>query len=406
MSRLPGWVVVFVIAVGRGSPAGAGTDALPWSALSLLPMIGQDGGLGGRWTSVAFAASTLGTTANPAALLSRPGARTEIRYRVGYAVPRAGERLDRDTTQGLEAWAVAFSGMGSGLALFYHRPLDDGTVRVRPEEPRPVGRLWAEQTDERVRWSEWGLSLAIRLQEDFVVGFGVARSTLSATGETRMAAAVPTDARQWRLRQDARDRAWHWTLGAQWAVYPHVVFGIAYHWLPTFDMPVEVETTRLDGSAQTETNVLRMAFPHALALGLHVVQGRWTVAVEGWRWKTGRLNEGPDLYLQLGPSERLAYEAHWDWRLSVAYDALGRKPRVIPHVGLWYRPALRPAWTGPEDAPLRDLFTSVWPPDRARWHGTAGLTLRWDALDLSAAYVHGPYVRDLRIAASFTAVWH
>lgn len=391
---------MFVIVAGRGFPAGAGIDVLPWSAMSLLPMVGQDGDLGGRWTSVAFAVSPLGTTANPAVLLSRPGARTELRYRVGYAVPRTGERLDRDTTQGLEAWALALGGMGSGLALFYHRPLDDETVRVRPEGLGPVGRLWAEQTDVRVRWSEWGLGLAVRLEADFVVGVSAARSTLSATGETRMTAARPTDARRWRLRQDARDRAWHWVLGAQWAVEPHVVVGIAYHWLPAFTLPVEVETTEPDGSARTETADLRVAFPNALTLGLHVVQGRWNVAVEGWRWKTGRLNEGPDLYLQLGASERLVYDTRWDWRVSVAYDALWRKLRVVPQVGLWYRPALRPVWTGPDEAPLRELFRSVWPLDRARWHGTAGLTLRRGALSLSVAYVHGPYVRDLRIAVS------
>ncbi len=399
MRRLLVWGIAFIV-LGGGSLAEAGTDVLPWSAMSLLPMVGHDGSLGGRWTSVAFAVSPLGATANPAVLLSRPGARTELRYRVGYAIARPGERLDRDTTQGLEAWALALGGVGSGLALFYHRPLDDGTARVRPEGPGPVGRLWAEQTDGQVRWSEWGLGLAVRLQEDFVVGFSAARSTLSATGETQTAAALPTDARRWRLRQDARDRAWHWALGAQWAVEPHVVFGIAYHWMPAFDLPVTVETTTPDGSTRAETAALRVAFPDALTLGLHVVQGRWTVAVEGWRWKTGRLNEGPDLYLQLGASERLVYETRWDWRVSVAYDAPWRKLRVVPQVGLWHRPALRPVWTGPEATPLRDLFTSVWPPDRARWHGTAGLTLRWRALSLSAAYVHGPYVRDLRVAAS------
>ncbi len=400
MRRFLTWSIVFGIVLGTGTPAGAGTDVLPWSAMSLLPMIGHDGGLGGRWTSVAFAVSPLGVTANPAVLLSRLGARTDLRYRVGYAIPRAGERLDRDTTQGLEAWALAFGGRGSGLALFYHRPLDDGAARARPESPGPVGRFWAEQTDGQVRWSEWGLGLAVHLQEDFVVGFSAARSTLWVTGETQTEAARPTDTRRWRLRQDARDRAWHWALGAQWTVEPHVVFGIVYHWLPTFEVPVGVDTTAPDGSTQTETVALRVAFPHALALGLHVVQGRWNVAVEGWRWKTGRLNEGPDLYLQLGTSERLVYETRWDWRVSLAYDTLWQKFRVVPQVGLWYRPGLRPVWTGPDEAPLRDLFMAVWPPDRLRWHGTAGLTLRRSVLSLSVAYVHGPYVRDLRITVA------
>lgn len=380
--------------------AGATTDAPPWATVARLPLLGYDGGLGGRWTSVAFSVAPSGAVTNPATILSLPGTRLELQYHVSYGVPRLDEQFTRDVTWGLSAWGLRIGGRDAGLTLYYQRFLDVAWAWTRPETPWTDGRrIWFEQVEWRTRWSRWGLAVALRLQEDFVIGGGVARDALSVTTRARTGARGAGDL-TWDVTQDAQDTAWGWVVGAQWAVYPHVVLGFAYHWLPRFSTPVRVTAVRRETPPESVTLPLPVAFPDGFAFGLHVIQGRWAIAVEAWRWKGGGLNDSPDLYLYTSPpGERLAYTARWDGRLSIAYDVRRGRLQVTPQAGLWYRPALRPTWSGPPETPDRDLMAHVWPPDRNRWHWTIGLGIRLGtALDVTAGYVHGPYARDLRVS--------
>ncbi len=390
-----GWLCIYGV-VGWVSVVHGATDLTPWGEMSYLPALGWDGVLGGRWTSVAYALDPLAVPANPATMLSRPGPRLGVRYQQWFAMQQYNEVWLQDSFGGLAEWAVQLNGTGFGISVFRHRPFWQRAEWTRTSFSLPGGgSLWEENIQWTGTWSRTGVAMAMRLQEDFVVGGQILRDQWTTDGSLQTRTTVNGERWTFQYRADARD--WSGSVGVQWWLSPQVVFGLAYHWMPVFT--VEVQGRSLDDPEGSGVTIpLRVAFPNALAIGLHVADRQWVIAIDGWRWKTGRMNTDPQLYLHLGEDERLEFRPIWGWRISAGAHLNVRPIRMFVQGGVWYRPGIRPVWIGPEGQSPEPVVRTLWPNDTRHLHWMFGVSIQFHTrLTMGGGLTLGKWMRMVQV---------